>query len=153
MCILPGGGQLSSAAIVGQDGGVWAQSVGFPAITKSEVDALLAGLEDPSKLAMTGIVLGGEKVRALPGDAASCRLQLTACFGPLCRVAQRAARQFFSIGGEPGTVIRGKKGPGGCTIKKTVTALVVGVYSEGVSPGDCSVVVENLGDYLSGQGI
>ena len=64
MCILPGGGQLSSAAIVGQDGGVWAQSVGFPAITPSEVEALLAGLEDPSKLAMTGIVLGGEKVRA-----------------------------------------------------------------------------------------
>ena len=50
-------------------------------------------------------------------------------------------------------MIRGKKGPGGLTIKKTVTALVVGVYGEGVSPGDCSVVVENLGDYLSGQGI
>lgn len=50
-------------------------------------------------------------------------------------------------------MIRGKKGAGGCTIKKTVTALVVGVYNEGVSPGDCSVVVENLGDYLSGQSI
>jgi profilin len=61
--------------------------------------------------------------------------------------------QFFSIGGEPGTVIRGKKGAGGCTIKKTVTALVVGIYGEGVTPGDCSVVVENLGDYLSGQSI
>ena len=63
MCILPGGGQLASAAIVGQDGGVWAQSAGFPAVSKGEVDALLAGLADPDKLAMSGIVLGGEKVR------------------------------------------------------------------------------------------
>lgn len=50
-------------------------------------------------------------------------------------------------------MIRGKKGPGGVSIKKTVTALVVGVYTEGVTPGDCSVVVEGLGDYLSAQGI
>jgi profilin len=64
MCSLPGGGQLSSAAIVGHDGGVWAQSAGFPAISKTEVDALLAGLADPAKLAMTGIVIGGEKARA-----------------------------------------------------------------------------------------
>ena len=64
MCGLPAGGQLSSAAIVGHDGGVWAQSAGFPAISKTEVDALLAGLADPAKLAMTGIVIGGEKARA-----------------------------------------------------------------------------------------
>ena len=42
-------------------------------------------------------------------------------------------------------MIRGKKGPGGCTVKKTETALVIGVYAPPVSPGDCSVVVENLG--------
>ena len=63
MCSLPGGGQLASAAIVGHDGGVWAQSAGFPAITKSEVDALLRGLSDPAALAMTGILIGGEKAR------------------------------------------------------------------------------------------
>ena len=50
-------------------------------------------------------------------------------------------------------MIRGKKGSAGCTIKKTVTALVVGIYSEGVAPGDCNLVVENLGNYLSDQGI
>jgi profilin len=83
MCSLPGGGQLSSAAIVGHDGGVWAQSAGFPAISKTEVDALLAGLADPAKLAMTGIVIGGEKARAdAPSRAAAalgaaqCRAQL-----------------------------------------------------------------------------
>jgi hypothetical protein len=177
MCGLPGGGQLSSAAIVGHDGGVWAQSTGFPAISKTEVDALLRGLSDPSTLAMTGIVIGGEKARraracvrphaatpplAVPNkQLASCSLRPSVCRSaappdaapPPHRAPSHAHAQFFSIGGETGSVIRGKKGPGGCTIKKTVTALVVGIYSEGVTPGDCSVVVENLGDYLSGQGI
>jgi len=74
MCSLPGGGQLASAAIVGHDGGVWAQSAGFPAISKTEVDALLAGLADPAKLAMTGIVIGGEKARApAPAGGRSAR--------------------------------------------------------------------------------
>ena len=34
---LPSGGQLSSAAIVGSDGGVWAQSDSFPDASEEEV--------------------------------------------------------------------------------------------------------------------
>ena len=64
MCTLPGSGQLSSAAIVGHDGGVWAQSPTFPALSVSEVETMLSGLADPDSLAMTGIVIGGEKARA-----------------------------------------------------------------------------------------
>jgi len=150
MCSLPGGGQLSSAAIVGLDGGVWAQSASFPAVSKGEVDALVAGVTDPALLAMTGIVLGGDKAR-LAGASRASRAVCTQL--PACRPPLTLPPQFFSIGGEPGSVVRGKKGPGGCTVKKTVTALVVGIYGEGVTPGDCSVVVENLGDYLSEQGI
>ena len=37
MVDLPHGGKLSSAAIVGQDGGVWAQSPDFPAVTPEQV--------------------------------------------------------------------------------------------------------------------
>jgi hypothetical protein len=37
MVDLPHGGKLSSAAIVGQDGGIWAQSAGFPAVTPEQV--------------------------------------------------------------------------------------------------------------------
>ena len=33
MVDLPGGGKLSHAAIYGQDGGMWAQSAGFPAVS------------------------------------------------------------------------------------------------------------------------
>ncbi len=45
---LPNGGQLSHAAIVGQDGGVWAQDAGFPAISVDEVQALVKGCNDTS---------------------------------------------------------------------------------------------------------
>jgi len=46
------------------------------------------------------------------------------------------------------TVIRGKSKGGGACIKRTNTALVVGIYEEPVVAGDCNVIVENLGDYL-----
>lgn len=65
MCALPHGGQLTSAAIVGQDGGVWAQSANFPAVSKAEVDALMAGLANGDSIAATGIVVGGQKARSL----------------------------------------------------------------------------------------
>ncbi|KAJ4876973.1 Profilin protein [Raphanus sativus] len=35
--------------------------------------------------------------------------------------------KYMIIQGEPGAVIRGKKGPGGVTIKKTSQALVIGI--------------------------
>ena len=41
----------------------------------------------------------------------------------------------------------------GVTIKKTNSALVIGIYGEGVQPADGNIVVENLADYLIGQGI
>ena len=50
-------------------------------------------------------------------------------------------------------VLRGKKGPAGVTVKKTASALVIGIYDQSVQAADANVVVENLGDYLLGQGI
>ncbi|PRW20740.1 Minor pollen allergen Che a 2 [Chlorella sorokiniana] len=61
--------------------------------------------------------------------------------------------KYMMVAGEPGVVLRGKKGPSGCTLKKTNTAVVVGIYGEGVPHGDCNVVVENLADYLIEQSI
>ena len=45
------------------------------------------------------------------------------------------------------------QGPGGVTIKKTGQALVFGIYDEPVTPGQCNLVVERLGDYLTEQGL
>ncbi|KAG5547361.1 hypothetical protein RHGRI_013146 [Rhododendron griersonianum] len=45
------------------------------------------------------------------------------------------------------------QGSGGITIKKTGQALVFGIYEEPVTPGQCNMVVERLGDYLIDQGL
>ncbi len=60
--------------------------------------------------------------------------------------------KYMVIQGEPGAVIRGKKGPGGATIKKTTMALIIGIYDEPMTPGQCNMIVERLGDYLIEQG-
>ncbi|KAJ8557720.1 hypothetical protein K7X08_004486 [Anisodus acutangulus] len=60
--------------------------------------------------------------------------------------------KYMVIQGEPGAVIRGKKGSGGITIKKTGQTLIFGIYEEPVTPGQCNMVVEKIGDYLLDQG-
>ncbi|KAL3744445.1 profilin [Eucalyptus grandis] len=60
--------------------------------------------------------------------------------------------KYMVIQGEPNAVIRGKKGPGGVTIKKTTMALIIGIYDEPMTPGQCNMIVERLGDYLVDQG-
>ena len=47
----------------------------------------------------------------------------------------------------------GRQGTVGVTVKRTETALVVGIYGEGVSPNEANAVVEELGEYLKQQGI
>ncbi|KAI3471478.1 hypothetical protein Pfo_031286 [Paulownia fortunei] len=61
--------------------------------------------------------------------------------------------KYMVIQGEPHAVIRGKKGSGGITIKKTGQALVFGLYEDPVTPGQCNMVVERLADYLIDQGL
>ena len=51
------------------------------------------------------------------------------------------------------TSISLRQGSGGVTVKKTGQALVVGIYEEPVTPGQCNMIVERLGDYLIDQGL
>ncbi|KAK6944895.1 Profilin [Dillenia turbinata] len=120
MCEIDGN-RLTSAAILGQDGSVWAQSQNFPQFKQEEITGIMNDFAEPGKLAPTGLFLGGTK--------------------------------YMVIQGEPGAVIRGKKGPGGVCIKKTGQALVIGVYDEPMAPGQCNMIVERLGDYLIEQGL
>jgi hypothetical protein len=62
-----------------------------------------------------------------------------------------AVRLLLQVAPGDESVIRGKSQGGGCCIKKTHTALVIGTYKSPVQPGDVNMVVENLGDYLAGQ--
>ncbi|KAI0522526.1 hypothetical protein M5K25_004724 [Dendrobium thyrsiflorum] len=61
--------------------------------------------------------------------------------------------KYMVIQGEAGSVIRGKKGSGGVTVKKTNQAIIFGIYEEPMTPGQCNMVVERLGDYLIDQGL
>ncbi|WOK93852.1 hypothetical protein Cni_G02553 [Canna indica] len=60
--------------------------------------------------------------------------------------------KYMVIQGEPGAVIRGKKGTGGITVKKTNLSVIIGIYDEPMTGGQCNMVVERLGDYLYDQG-
>lgn len=56
--------------------------------------------------------------------------------------------KYMVVAGEPGEVIRGKLGAGGITVKKTISALVLGIYGEGVAAGDVNVVSSERGGWL-----
>nr|CCP19647.1 profilin allergen [Parietaria judaica] len=120
MCEIEGN-HLTAAAILGQDGSVWAQSASFPQFKPEEIAAIVKDFEEPGTLAPTGLFLGGAK--------------------------------YMVIQGEAGVVIRGKKGSGGVTVKKTGQALVIGIYDEPMAPGQCNMIVERLGDYLIETGL
>ncbi|CAI9782565.1 unnamed protein product [Fraxinus pennsylvanica] len=105
------GNHLTSSAIVGHDGSVWAQSANFPQFKPEEITGIMNDFENPGLLAPTGLYLGGTK--------------------------------YMVIQGEPGAVIRGKKGPGGVTVKKTTQALIIGIYDEPMTPGQVSSCLAN----------
>lgn len=105
---------------------MWASTPDFPAITAEQVAAIMEGLEDPAKMGATGIHIGG------PGESET---------------------KYFLIPSEAGSVLRGRFKNDGVVIKKTTSALVIGLFSEGVPAGDANVRVEDLGDYLISQGI
>ncbi|XP_020270845.1 profilin-3 [Asparagus officinalis] len=120
MCDIDGQ-HLSSAAILGHDGSIWAQSSSFPQFKPEEISDMMKDFDEPGSLAPTGLFLGSTK--------------------------------YMVIQGEPGAVIRGKKGTGGITVKKTNQALIIGIYDEPMTPGQCNLVVERLGDFLIEQEI
>ncbi|CAH9053334.1 unnamed protein product [Cuscuta epithymum] len=119
MCEIEGN-KLQSAAIIGHDGSVWAQSDKFPQFKPEEITAIMNDFKEPGSLAPTGLLLGGSK--------------------------------YMVIQGEAHAVIRGKKGPGGICIKKTGQSILIGIYDEPMTPGQCNMVVEKIGDYLLEQG-
>ena len=116
---LPSGGRLTHAAIIGHDGGMWASDPEFPPMSQEEIAGVVGAFGDD----------------AAYGELAGRGLYI-------------AGNKFQVIQGVPGEVLRGKAGAGGCTIKKTKQTLVVGIYDSPVQPGECSLLVENLGDYL-----
>ena len=59
---------LQHAAILGEDGGVWAQSPEFPTVSEAQVEAINKGFLDSSSLAASGLRLGDAKYMVVAGD-------------------------------------------------------------------------------------
>ncbi|XP_057505487.1 profilin-2-like isoform X2 [Actinidia eriantha] len=69
MCDVDGQGQhLTSAAIIGHDGSVWAQSASFPQFKSEEITGIMTDFAEPGHLAPTGLHLGGAKYMVIQGE-------------------------------------------------------------------------------------
>ncbi|KAI8005906.1 Profilin-1 [Camellia lanceoleosa] len=67
MCAIEGN-HLTSAAILGHDGSVWAQSASFPKFKPEEITGIMKDLGEPGFLAPTGLYLGGTKYMVIQGE-------------------------------------------------------------------------------------
>ncbi|PON67870.1 Profilin [Parasponia andersonii] len=147
MCEIEGG-HLSSAAIIGQEGSVWAQSDTFPQFKPEEIAAIVKDFEEPGSLAPTGLFLGGIKYMVIQGEAgAVIRGKKDGC-GYHCTPWNFPITSVVIISDCVSLV-----GSGGVTVKKTNQALIIGIYEEPLTPGQCNMIVERLGDYLIEQGL
>lgn len=62
--------------------------------------------------------------------------------------ARIAGEKYIFIGGDGSTVLRFKMGAGGAVTVKTATAILLVTYDDTIQPGQCSNIVEKLGEYL-----
>ncbi|KAG6330186.1 hypothetical protein ID866_8903 [Astraeus odoratus] len=117
------GGIIREAAILGLDGGVWAQSAGCN-VSHEEQSAIIKGLKDPP---LREISIGDRKYR---------------CTMSTLDMIWGTARCEEGKGG----------GRGGCLIKKTNKAVIVAEYPPRSTHGDVMAGVEELGEYLIKKG-
>ncbi|CAF1946307.1 unnamed protein product [Brassica oleracea var. botrytis] len=118
------GHHLTSAAIIGLDGSVWAQSANFPQVTL-----------------------------CLLLDQTAYETMDTLSLYYFFAFAYTFNGQIYNhlISGVMNLVSELKNVISGITIKKTGQSMVFGLYEEPVTPGQCNMVVERLGDYLIEQ--
>ncbi|THU63373.1 hypothetical protein C4D60_Mb01t15090 [Musa balbisiana] len=67
MCEIEGH-HLTSAAIMGQDGSVWAQSASFPQFKPEEITNIINDFNEPGTLAPIGLFLGSTKYMVIQGE-------------------------------------------------------------------------------------
>ena len=115
---LCGGGKVSAGALLGTDGSIWAKSATLN-LSAEEATAIAGGMGEAS-----GDYFRGNGVH-IAGEK-----YLTLRFDH-----------------EEG-LLYAKKGPAGCTIARSGQCLVIGVYTEGMTPSDCNIATEALKDYL-----
>lgn len=121
-------------------------------VKPEEMKGIMTDFDEPGHLAPTGLHLGGAKYMVIQGEpnAVIRGKKVLPLFLSLVppSLPSTVIGLTFNL-----TVYKCLQGSGGVTIKKTAQALLFGVYEEPVTPGQCNLVVERLGDYLSEQGL
>jgi profilin len=98
MCALDTNGTtLASAALVGQDGGVWAQSEAFPAMTPEEVAGIMSVLGGTNPGSFT---IGGVKYMVLMSEEPDAKLR-GKCKGGGCAISKTAQTLVVGVWAEP----------------------------------------------------
>jgi len=117
--------------VCGLDGGIWAQSPGFPAATTAQLLSIVSDFtsEKPT-WNESGLWLGTRKFLIVRFDAEDLVLSAKDSTG-------------HGLDG---------KAQGGVCIKMTAKTLVIGVYDVKDQAGACNVVVEGVGKYLIDAG-
>ncbi|KAK1312873.1 Profilin-2 [Acorus calamus] len=67
MCEIDGH-NLTAAAILGQEGSVWAQSHSFPSFKQEDINGIMSDFEDPGFLAPKGLYIGSKKYMVIQGE-------------------------------------------------------------------------------------
>mgnify|MGYP000017112028 CR=1 FL=1 len=97
------GRTLSFAAIIGLDGGIWAQSSDFPDASPEQIEVLINAFDDETVLQEKGIHLGDNRYIAIQGEAGSV---IRGKKGPTGFTAKKTKTAFviggYSEGTQPG---------------------------------------------------
>ncbi len=131
-------GQVTAAAIFGLDGVKWAATKNFNVqyfvssiFNSGHAFCLLNGQVSPSEVSLL--------LTCMTGDSSAVRRGGIKVGG----------QEYIFLRHEEGRSIYGRKGASrGVCIAKTKKAMIIGVYSSGIQPGNCNKVVEKLADYL-----
>eukprot|EP01065_Artemidia_motanka_P002946 TRINITY_DN113_c0_g1_i1.p2 TRINITY_DN113_c0_g1~~TRINITY_DN113_c0_g1_i1.p2 ORF type:complete len:152 (+),score=56.55 TRINITY_DN113_c0_g1_i1:65-457(+) len=119
---LCGGGKVAAGALLGTDGSIWAKSESLQ-LSQEEATAIAGGMGEAS-----GDYFKGSGIH-------------------IAGVKYMTLRFDHEDG-----LCYGKKGQDGCTIARSGQCLVIGVYTNPQTGGDCNVATEGLKDYLVSVG-
>ncbi|XP_033100972.1 profilin-1A-like [Anneissia japonica] len=143
---LVGTRNVRKGAIFGLDGSTWAASKKFK-VTSEEVKGLVQGFANPSGLHSTGVKLAGQKYTFLRSDGQMIYAKKGGDEG--CCVAKTKQSKKYQDGVYFNT----------WSMYYTFTvylslflAIIVGVYTKGILPGQCNSTVGKLQDYLVSVG-
>ncbi|CAL5435642.1 unnamed protein product [Camellia sinensis] len=123
-----------------------------------EIAAIMTDFAAPGSLAPTGLHFGGTKYMVIQGEPGAVirGKKITQEHKKDIQIQRnfKTMPWIYAPGTDDYNIYESQNyGPGGVTVKMTSQALIIGIYDEPMTPGQCNMIVEKLGDYLIEQGL